>query len=83
MPIIGEVFGASGDALDLTLVIVVVGATWSASRWIRSLERAADKRHANHDLRHVHHDMRIALLERHAGLDTKKSGAYPAIGDDE
>ena len=85
MPIIAEVFGSSGDALDIGLVVALLTAAVSITIWLGKRDRAIDDRFAAHDKstdkRFEAHNIRIDRLEQARGLDRKKSGVYPHLED--
>jgi hypothetical protein len=87
MLIIAEVFGSSGDALDIGLVISLVGAAVAITLWLNKRDTAINDRFAAHDKatekRFGAHDTRIALLEQARGIDRKKSGVYPVLEGDQ
>lgn len=54
---LGQIFGAGGDALDMTLVTLLVGATITIMGWLHRRRDEENKRFAAINLR-------LTLLER-------------------
>lgn len=69
MLMLAEVFGQSGDSLDLALVITLLGAGGAIGRWLHLRAREDDLARADFNLR-------LTIVEREVGIDPKKSGVY-------
>jgi hypothetical protein len=62
--LLAEVYGASGDALTLTMVGGLLAAVWAGSKWMHKIELRLAL---------------LEQQRAQQGLDTKKSGVYPTI----
>jgi hypothetical protein len=69
MLLLAEVFGQSGDSLDLGLVITLLGGGFALGGWLLHRSREEDRTNADFNLR-------LTIVEREVGIDAKKSGVY-------
>ena len=87
MPLLAEVFGASGDALDIGLVVTLITVAALVIGKFHAIERKIDDKLREHE-REDHRlfaaqATRLALLEQQRGVDTKRSGAYTVLEHDD